>query len=92
MRLGYQRAVKFASASLLSEPSPWNNKEAMAYLRVTKATLLRLVRDGKIPATKVGKDWRFLGSELADGLISANTLGMGGSQTLLLTARLSHPQ
>ena len=34
-------------------------QEAADYLRVTKKTIYRLLRQGKIPATKVGKQWRF---------------------------------
>jgi excisionase family DNA binding protein len=38
--------------------------EAMKYLRISKPTLLKHVRLGKIRATKVGREWRFLQSEL----------------------------
>ncbi|MBF0105973.1 MAG: helix-turn-helix domain-containing protein [Deltaproteobacteria bacterium] len=38
--------------------------EAMAYLRVTRKTLLKLVSTGKIRAAKVGKDFRYLKSEI----------------------------
>ncbi len=34
-------------------------EEAASYLRVTKKTIYRLARLGKIPATKVGQQWRF---------------------------------
>ena len=33
--------------------------EVATYLRVTKKTIYRLLRQGKIPATKVGHQWRF---------------------------------
>ena len=38
--------------------------EVMAYLRVTRKTLLKLVREGRIKANKVGKDYRYLKSEI----------------------------
>jgi len=38
-------------------------KEVAGYLKVTERTLYRLVREGKIPAFKVGGSWRF---QLAD--------------------------
>lgn len=38
--------------------------EAMQYLRVSRKTLLKLVHEGKIPAQKVGKDFRYLKSEI----------------------------
>ncbi len=34
-------------------------EEIASYLRVTKKTIYRLLRRGKIPATKVGRQWRF---------------------------------
>jgi excisionase family DNA binding protein len=33
--------------------------EVAEYLRVTKTTVYRLLRQGKIPANKVGRQWRF---------------------------------
>ena len=38
--------------------------EVMAYLRVTRKTLLKLIREGRIKANKVGKDYRYLKSEI----------------------------
>jgi excisionase family DNA binding protein len=38
--------------------------EATNYLKVSKPTLLKHVRLGKIKAAKVGRGWRFLQSEL----------------------------
>ncbi len=40
------------------------SEEAMKYLKVSKPTLLKHVHVGKIKAIKVGRDWRFLQSEL----------------------------
>ena len=34
-------------------------EEVANYLRVTEKTIYRLLRQGKIPATKVGNQWRF---------------------------------
>ena len=33
--------------------------EVAEYLQVSKATILRMARKGKIPAFKIGADWRF---------------------------------
>ena len=46
--------------------------EAMKYLRVSKPTLLKQIRLGKLRATKVGREWRFLQSELYRFLIGTN--------------------
>lgn len=34
-------------------------KEASKYLRLNKSTVYRLAQEGKIPASKIGKVWRF---------------------------------
>jgi len=34
-------------------------EEVATYLRVTKKTVYRLLKQGKIPASKVGRQWRF---------------------------------
>lgn len=39
-------------------------KEAMAYLRVSRSTLHRLLSNGQVPGHKVGGTWRFYASEL----------------------------
>ena len=36
-----------------------NAKEAGAYLKAHVETIRRLARKGRIPAFKIGKDWRF---------------------------------
>jgi excisionase family DNA binding protein len=33
--------------------------EVAAYLRVCRSTIYRLLKAGKIPAFKIGSDWRF---------------------------------
>jgi excisionase family DNA binding protein len=38
--------------------------EAMRYLKISKPTLLKHIREKKIKGTKVGRSWRFLQSEL----------------------------
>lgn len=36
-----------------------NIEELAAYLKISKSTLYKLVREGKIPSQKVGRHWRF---------------------------------
>jgi len=38
--------------------------EAMRYLKISRKTLLKMVHQGKVPARKVGKDYRYLRSEI----------------------------
>jgi excisionase family DNA binding protein len=39
-------------------------QEAALYIKVTEKTVRELAREGKIPAQKVGREWRFLKSAL----------------------------
>jgi excisionase family DNA binding protein len=34
-------------------------EELSEYLRISKSTLYKLVREGRIPSQKVGRHWRF---------------------------------
>ncbi|MBI2091428.1 MAG: helix-turn-helix domain-containing protein [Deltaproteobacteria bacterium] len=45
--------------------------EVMKYLKVSRKTVLKLVHEGKIPAQKVGKDFRYLKSEI-DAFLRGN--------------------
>jgi excisionase family DNA binding protein len=38
--------------------------DVIKYLKVSRKTVLKLVHEGKIPAQKVGKDFRYLRSEI----------------------------
>jgi len=39
-------------------------KEAADYLKMGRSTLYKLTRDGKMPAHKAGREWRFDAEEL----------------------------
>lgn len=41
-----------------------NIKEVAHYLRIPVSTVYKLAQDGKVPAVKVGKHWRFLRRDL----------------------------
>ena len=40
------------------------SEEASELLKVSNKTVLRLARDGELPAQKIGRAWRFCRSEL----------------------------
>ena len=42
-----------------------NIKEVSDYLKIPVSTLYKLIQNGKIPAIKLGKHWRFLKKDLA---------------------------
>jgi len=37
----------------------WTVVEVAAYLRVSEATIYKLLKKGKIPGVRVGRSWRF---------------------------------
>jgi len=39
-------------------------KEVADYLRLSKVTVYKMTRQGKIPASKIGKQWRYSKSEI----------------------------
>ena len=41
-----------------------NIKEVSDYLKIPVSTVYKLAQDGKVPAVKVGKHWRFLKRDL----------------------------
>jgi len=43
-------------------------EEAKGYLKVSSSTLYRLVQNKKIPASKVGRSWRFRKERLEEWL------------------------
>ena len=46
----------------------FNIDELADYLKIPKSTLYKLVREGKIPAQKVGRHWRFHKEAIVDWL------------------------
>ncbi len=45
-------------------PEVMTTTEVVKFLRVTRKTLLKMVHAGEIPAKKVGKNFRYLKSEI----------------------------
>jgi excisionase family DNA binding protein len=48
--------------------------DVVNYLKVSRKTLLKLVRNGEIPARKVGKNYRYLRKELEKYLLSDDSV------------------
>ena len=48
----------------LYEDRVLTTEESCQYLRITKPTFFKYIRNGRIKATKAGKGWRVLKSEL----------------------------
>lgn len=45
-------------------PEIMTTLEVVEYLRISRKTLMKLIHEKKIPAKKIGKDYRYLKSEL----------------------------
>jgi excisionase family DNA binding protein len=58
--------------------------EVMKYLKVSRKTVLKLVHEGKITAQKVGKDFRYLKSEV-DNFLRANRPSGGAENSYFNT-------
>lgn len=69
---------------LLTLPEILNLDEASLFLRVGKKTLSNLAKKGKIPARKIGREWRFVKS------ILLNWLSHGGIKQAHLNRRTAH--
>ena len=52
------------SMSFLEKDFVLTTEEAIEYLKISKPTFLKYIRIGRIRATKAGKGWRVLQSEL----------------------------
>jgi excisionase family DNA binding protein len=50
--------------SLIKDDSVLTTDEAIEYLKISKPTILKYIRVGRIRAIKAGKGWRILQSEL----------------------------
>lgn len=57
-------------------------EELAVYLKISKSTLYKLVREGKIPSQKIGRHWRFRKGAIDHWLeeIRANASGCVGNR------------
>jgi excisionase family DNA binding protein len=56
-------------------------EEVLEYLQVNLRTVYRLIKAGKIPAVRVGRQWRFRKRDIDAWLDSQRTQSGGGAQT-----------
>ena len=48
----------------MNEDEILNIQEVSGYLRIPVSTVYKLAQNGKVPAVKVGKHWRFMKKDL----------------------------
>ncbi len=66
-------------------------EEVLAYLQVNLRTVYRLIKAGKIPAVRVGRQWRFRKRDIDAWLDSQHTQG-GGTAQASAPLRNEHPR
>jgi len=59
-----KRLISNNPVSMMERDQVLTTNQAIEYLKISKPTFLKYVRDGKIRAVKAGKGWRILQSEL----------------------------
>jgi excisionase family DNA binding protein len=62
-------------------------EEVLAYLHVNLRTVYRLIKAGKIPAVRVGRQWRFRKRDIDAWLDSQRTRGIGKAQAPAAASR-----
>ncbi|MBM3817852.1 MAG: response regulator [Acidimicrobiia bacterium] len=62
-------------------------EEVLEYLQVNLRTVYRLIKAGKIPAVRVGRQWRFRKRDIDAWLDSQRTQGGGGATAAAAPAR-----
>ena len=55
--------------------------ELSSYLKISKSTLYKLAREGKVPRQKVGRHWRFRKQAIDRWLEEMHADAEGGAQT-----------
>src|SRR5579862_2262020 len=62
-------------------------EEVLEYLQVNLRTVYRLIKAGKIPAVRVGRQWRFRKRDIDAWLDSQRPRGGGGSGSAAVNGR-----
>jgi len=50
----------------VAPPSFLTTEEVLGYLKVNPRTIYRLIRNGELPAIRIGRQWRFRRSDLSN--------------------------
>jgi excisionase family DNA binding protein len=54
--------------------------ETAASLHITKATLYKLIKDGRVPARKIGGKWKFIQRDIEELFAGAGLVSHWGSE------------
>lgn len=65
----------------MSSNEIFNIKEVSDYLKIPVSTIYKLIQDGKVPAIKLGKHWRFMKKDI-DHLFEQRITQLFGKEEL----------
>ena len=76
-----ERVVAAVKENETEEKAVYNLSETAEYLRVSNQTIYNMIKDGRIKAYKIGREWRFLKSDILaymDSYANENLLAAKG--------------
>jgi excisionase family DNA binding protein/YgiT-type zinc finger domain-containing protein len=66
----------FADSQVKEKPDLLNLQETAEMLRVSNQTVYNMLKDGRLSARKVGKEWRFLRDEVYEAMTGESTVSV----------------
>ncbi len=66
----------FADSRAKKKPDLLNLQETAELLRVSNQTVYNMLKDGRLSARKVGKEWRFLRDEVYEAITGKSKVGV----------------
>jgi excisionase family DNA binding protein/YgiT-type zinc finger domain-containing protein len=66
----------FADSKVKEKPDLLNLQETAELLRVSNQTVYNMLKDGRLSAHKVGKEWRFLRDEVYEAMTGKSKVGV----------------
>jgi len=66
----------FADSQVKDKPDLLNLQETAELLRVSNQTVYNMLKDGRLSARKIGKEWRFLKDEVYEAIVGKNTVSV----------------
>lgn len=74
----------------IEENKVYTTKEVAEMLRVSMPTIKRMLKDGRLPSTRIGRQHRFLGKDLLDILTNREDLSKTAHEAAAPPAPASH--
>ena len=72
----------FADSQVKDKPDLINLQETAELLRVSNQTVYNMLKDGRLSARKVGKEWRFLKDDVFDAMMGKSAVSVAARGNL----------